>query len=179
MHVETLTHDSMNAGKGAKRTTSGSASKKTTYSDEINHAVVSLLPKEDDSSRWVSTLAPLPFLKAARKHAVTLNENRMLYNVSDAPKTAMVTPSIVNFRLQKRGGKDDSKEGLIGVETLWFRTVMPCLTVKLLPSRPKKPYNRSTSTPKHQRKTQHLHQDCNICTKLTRLNTSGAYTAGF
>jgi len=43
------THSSMNAGKGAKRTTSGSAGQKTTYSDEMNHAVTSLLPKEDDS----------------------------------------------------------------------------------------------------------------------------------
>ena len=66
----------MNAGKGSKRMTSDSADKKTTYSDEINHAVVSLLPKEDDSSRWVSTLAPLTLLKVASKHAVTLNEIR-------------------------------------------------------------------------------------------------------
>jgi len=94
----------MKAGKGAKRSTSGSAGKKTTYLDEINHAVVSLLPKEDDSSQWVSTLAPLTLLKVASKHAVTLNENRILYNVSDATKVAMVTPSIVNFGLQKGGG---------------------------------------------------------------------------
>jgi len=44
-------------------------------------------------------------------------------------------------------------------------------------STPKKSYNSSTSTPKHQRKTRHLHQDCNICSKFT--NTSGIYTAGF
>ena len=73
--------------------------------------MTSLLPKEDDSSRWVSTLAPLTFLKAASKHAVTLNENRMLYNVSDATKAAMVTPPILNFGLQKGGGQDESKEG--------------------------------------------------------------------
>jgi len=103
--------------------TSCSAGKKTTYSDEINHAVASLLHKEDDSSRWVSTLAPLTFLKAASKHAVTLNGNRMLYNVSDVPKAPMVTPPIVNFGLQKGGGKDDSKEGLMRVDTLRFRTV--------------------------------------------------------
>ena len=59
MYVEVLKYGSMNARKGAKRTTSGSAGKNTTYSDEINHVVASLLPKEDDSSRWVSTLAPL------------------------------------------------------------------------------------------------------------------------
>ena len=124
----------MNAAKGSKRTTSGSAGKKTTYLDEINHAVASLLPREDDSSRWVSTLAPLTFLKAASKHAVTLNENRMLYNISDAPKAAMVTPPIVNFGLQKGGGKDDSKEGLMGVDTLRAKNIrfngdsMPCLT---------------------------------------------------
>jgi len=41
----------------------------------------------------------------------------MLYNVCDATKTAMVTPPIVNFRLQKGGGKDYSKEGLMGVDT--------------------------------------------------------------
>jgi len=104
-----FTHGSMNAGKGVKRTTSGSAGKKTTYSDEINHVVASLLPKEDDSSQWVFTLAPLTLLKAASKHAVTLNENRMLYNVSDFTKAAMVTPPIVNFRLQKGGGKENKK----------------------------------------------------------------------
>jgi len=54
---------------------------------------------------------------------------------------------------------------------------MPCLIVQLLVPRPKKPYNSSTSTPKHQRKTWHLRLDCDICSKLT--NTSGAYTAGF
>jgi len=52
---------------------------------------------------------------------------------------------------------------------------MPCLAAHLLPSRPKKSYNSSTSTPEHHRKTQHLHEDCNI--KIT--NTSFAYTAGF
>ena len=40
---------------------------------------------------------------------------------------------------------------------------MPCLTVQLLPSRPKKPYNSSTSTPKHQRKTRHLHVCMLVC----------------
>jgi len=104
------THGSMNAGKGAKRTTSGSAGKKTTYLDEMNHAVASLLPKEDDSRQWVSTLAPLTLLKAASQHAATLNENRMLYNVSDATKAAMVTPPIVNFGLQKGGGKEGGKK---------------------------------------------------------------------
>jgi len=99
----------MSAGKGAKRTTSGSAGKKTTYSDETNHAAVSPLPNEDDSSRWVSTLAPLTLLKAVSKHAAKLNENRMLYNVTDATKVAMVTPTIVNFGLQKGKGKE--KEG--------------------------------------------------------------------
>jgi len=54
---------------------------------------------------------------------------------------------------------------------------MSWLTAQLLPSRPKKTYNSSTSTQKHQRKTRHLHQDCNICSKLT--NTSGTYTPGF
>jgi len=101
----------MNAGKGAKRITSGSVGKKTTYSDEINHTLASLLHKEVYSIRWVSTLAPLTLLKAASKHAVTLNENRMLYNVSDATKAAMVTPPILNFGLQKGGGQDESKEG--------------------------------------------------------------------
>jgi len=76
----------MSGGKGAKRTNSGSAGKKTTFSDQTNHAAVSLLPKTEDSSRWVSTLAPLTLLKAASKHAAKLNENRMLYNVSDATK---------------------------------------------------------------------------------------------
>jgi len=78
--------DRMSSGKGAKRTNSGSTGKKTTFSDETNHAAVSLLPKEEDSRRWVSTLAPLPPFRAASKHAARLNENRMLYNVSDATK---------------------------------------------------------------------------------------------
>jgi len=124
MHFEVLKYGGMNARKGAKRTTSGSAGKNTTYSDEINHVVASLLPKEDDSSRWVSTLAPLTFLKAASKHAVTFNENRMLYNVSNAPKAAMVTPLIVNFRLQKGGGKEDRKEGRMWVNTLRAKTII-------------------------------------------------------
>ena len=51
--------------------------------DETNHAVVSLIPTEDDPTRWVSTLAPLTLLKAASKHAARLNEHRMLYTVSD------------------------------------------------------------------------------------------------
>jgi len=82
--VEELTHDRMSGGKAAKRSTSGATSKKTTVSDETNHAAVSITFKDDDSSRWVSTLAPLTLLKAASKHAAKLNENRMLYNVSDA-----------------------------------------------------------------------------------------------
>jgi len=74
----------MSGGKGAKWTNSGSAGKKTTFSDEINHAAVSLLPKKEDCSQWVSTLAPLILLKAASKHVAKLNENKMMYNVSDA-----------------------------------------------------------------------------------------------
>ena len=58
---------------------------------------VVLLPKEEDTGRWVSTLAPLTLLKAASKHAAKLNKNRMLYNISDATKAAMVTPTIVNI----------------------------------------------------------------------------------
>ena len=81
-------HDRMSGGKATKRSASGATAKKTTYSDETNHAVVSLTPKEDNPSWWVSTLAPLtlPGLKEASKHAAKLNENRMLYNVSDATK---------------------------------------------------------------------------------------------
>jgi hypothetical protein len=80
------THDRMSGGKGAKRTNSGSVGKKTTFLDETNHAAESLLRKKTDCSRWVSTLAPLTLLKAARKYVAKLNENRMLYNVSDATK---------------------------------------------------------------------------------------------
>jgi len=87
MHAKNkCTHDRMSCGKGAKQTNSGSAGKQTTFLDETNHAVVSLPPKKEDSSQWVSTLAPLTLLKAASKHAAKLNENRMLYNVSDATK---------------------------------------------------------------------------------------------
>ena len=76
----------MSSGKGAKRSNSDSVGKKTTFLDDANHAAVSLLPKKIDCSRWVSTLAPLTLLKAARKYVAKLNENRMLYNVSDARK---------------------------------------------------------------------------------------------
>jgi len=90
MHAKKkCTHDRMSGGKGAKRTNSGSAVKKTTFSDETNPAV-SLLPKKEDSSRWVSTLAPLTLLTAASIHAAKLNENRMYYNVSDATKAQMM-----------------------------------------------------------------------------------------
>jgi len=74
----------MSGGKGAKRTNSGSAGKKTTFSDETNHADVSLLPEKEHDNQLVCTLAPLTLLKAASKHAEKLNENRMMYNVSDA-----------------------------------------------------------------------------------------------
>ena len=84
--LQNCTHDRMSGAKAAKRSTSGATAMKTTYSDDTNHAVVSLTPKEDDPSWWVSTLAPLTLLKAASKHAAKLNENRMLYNVSDATK---------------------------------------------------------------------------------------------
>ena len=87
--------------------------------DETNHAAVSLTPTEDDSSRWVSTLAPLTLLKAASKHAAKLNEHRMLYNVSDATKAATVTPTTVNFGLQIRilDYNVYNMEGLMGVDT--------------------------------------------------------------
>jgi len=104
--VKHQTHDRMSGGKTTKRQNSGSADKKTTSSDETNHAVVSLLPMDEDSSRWVSTLAPLALLKTASKHAAKLNENRMLYNVSNATNATMVTPTIVNFGLQMGLGKD-------------------------------------------------------------------------
>jgi len=85
----------MSGGKGAKQTNSGSAVKKTTFSDETNHAAVSLLPKQEDSSRWVSTLVPLTLLTAASIHAASihaakLNENRMLYNVSNGAKVQII-----------------------------------------------------------------------------------------
>ena len=108
----------MSGGKAAKRSTSGATANKTTFLDETNHAAVSLTPKEDDSSRWVSTLsAPLTLLKAASKHAAKLNENRMLYNVSDATKAAMVTPTTVNSGLQMGGDNVYNMEGLLGVDT--------------------------------------------------------------
>jgi len=65
----------------------------------------------------VSTLAPLTLLKAASKHAAKLNENRMLYNVSDATKATMVTPTTVNSGLQMGGGNVYNMEGLMGVDT--------------------------------------------------------------
>ena len=76
----------MSGEKATKQSTSGTTAKKTTYSDETNHAVLSLAPKEDDPSWWVSFLAPLTLLEEASKHAAILNENRMLYNVSNATK---------------------------------------------------------------------------------------------
>jgi len=100
-----------------KRSTSGATSKKTTFLDETNHAAVSITFKEDDSSRWVSTLAPLTLLKEASKHAAKLNENRMLYNVSDTTKAAMVTPTTVNSGLQMGGDNVYNMEGLLGVDT--------------------------------------------------------------
>jgi len=76
--------------KGTKRTNCGSAVKKTTFSDETKHAAVSLLPKKEDSSRWVSTLVPFTLLTAGSIHAAKLNENIMLYNVSDATKAQIM-----------------------------------------------------------------------------------------
>ena len=76
----------MSSGKGAKRSNSDSVGKKTTFLDDANHAAVSLLSKKTDCSWWVSTLAPLTLLKAARKYVAKLNENRILCNVSDTTK---------------------------------------------------------------------------------------------
>ena len=61
-------HDRMSGGKAAKRSNSG------VKADERNHAVVSLTPKEDDSSRWVSTLAPLTLLKTVSKHVFIIDK---------------------------------------------------------------------------------------------------------
>ena len=97
------TLDRMSGAKTTKRSNSGATPKKMAALDETNHAAVSLIPTEDDSTRWVSTLAPLTLLKAGSKHAVRLNEHRMLYTVSDATKAAMVTPTSVNFGLQMGG----------------------------------------------------------------------------
>jgi len=43
-------YDRMSAGKGAKRSTSGAAGKKTTSSEETCHASAYLLPTEENSS---------------------------------------------------------------------------------------------------------------------------------
>jgi len=77
--LKNCTHDRMSGGKGTKRTNSGAAAKKTTFSDETNHAAVCLLPAEAEPDGWASTLAPLTLIQAASNHAVKLNENRMLY----------------------------------------------------------------------------------------------------
>jgi len=115
--VKHHTHDRTIGGKTTKGQNSGSTVKKTTSLIETNHTDVSLLPKKEDSSRWVSTLVTLTLLKAASKHAAKLNENRMLYNVGDATRAAMVTPTIVNFRLQMGGGNVYNMEGLMRVDT--------------------------------------------------------------
>jgi len=72
--LKNCTHDRMSGGKAAKRANPGVTAKKTTFSDERNHAVVSLTPEEDDSSRWVSTLAPLSLLKAASKYVIIIDK---------------------------------------------------------------------------------------------------------
>jgi len=73
--LKSCTHDRMSGGKAAKRSNSGATAKKTTFLDETNHAAVSLTPTEDDSSRWVSTLAPqMPH------HISHSNENGVLCN---------------------------------------------------------------------------------------------------
>ena len=73
--LKNCTHDRMSGGKAAKRSNSGATAKKTTFSYETNHAAVSLTPREDDSSRFVSTLAPqMPH------HNSHSNENGVLCN---------------------------------------------------------------------------------------------------
>jgi len=73
--LKTCTHDRMIGGKAAKRSNSGATAKKTTFLDETNHAAVSLTPKEDDWSLWVSTLAPqIPH------HSSHSNENGVFCN---------------------------------------------------------------------------------------------------
>ena len=90
----------MSGGKVANQTNSGSAVKKTTFSDETNHDSVSLLPKKEDSSRWVSTLVPLTLLPVDTNHAAKLNENRMLYNVSDATKAQIMDIYLIQIKGQ-------------------------------------------------------------------------------
>ena len=62
-------------------------------------------------------LSSLTLLKAASKHAAKLNENRMLYNVDDATKAAMVSPTTVNPGLQMGGSNVYNMDGLMGVDT--------------------------------------------------------------
>ena len=66
------TLDRMSGAKAVKQSNSGATPKKITSLDETNHAAVSLTPTEDDSTRWVSTFAPLTLLKAASKHAAMI-----------------------------------------------------------------------------------------------------------
>ena len=95
------TLDRMSGGKATKRSNTGATPKKMASLDETNHAAVSLIPTEDGSTRWVSTLAPLTLLKAASKHAGRLNEPRMMYTVSDATKATMVTPKLPITRYRR------------------------------------------------------------------------------
>jgi len=53
----------MSGEKGAKRTNSGSVGKKTTFSDEANHAAESLLPKKTDSAGGFPLSHPLHYLR--------------------------------------------------------------------------------------------------------------------
>jgi len=79
---QNCTHDRMGRGKAVKQLNSGATAKKTTFSDETNQAAVSLTPKEDDSSWWVSTFAPqMPH------HSSHSNENGVLCNGHYRQKT--------------------------------------------------------------------------------------------
>jgi len=115
--LRNYTLDRMSGAKATKRSNSGATTKTMTTLDETNHAAVSLIPTEDDSSRWVSTVAPLTLLKATSKHAARLNEHRMLYTVSDATKAVMVTPTSVHSGLQMGVGTVYNMEGLMGIDT--------------------------------------------------------------
>ena len=76
--LKNCTHDRMSGGKAAKWSNSGDTAKNTTFSDDINPVGVSLTPKEDDASWWVSTLASLGFLFCSEFLATTNLSNHTM-----------------------------------------------------------------------------------------------------
>jgi len=146
--VKHRTHNRMSGGKTTKRRNSGSVGKKTTSSDETNHAVVSLLPTEEDCSRMSggkgakrtnsgSAIKNTTFLDETNHAAVSLlpkKEDSSRWVFTLVPLTLLTTASIYGAKLNENrmlcNVSDATKVQIVGY---YSTQINPTMT--LCPSR--------------------------------------------